>query len=209
MYVPEVYSEQDRARLEALIEGHGFALLVTSDAAGRPTASHLPFLYDANRGAHGTLLGHMARANPQWQQFGDGSEALVIFWGPHAYVSPSWYESQPSVPTWNYATVHAYGRPRLVEDGEAVRAMLHRLVETNEAGFETPWRMDLPEDYEARMVGSIVVFEIEIARLEGKFKLSQNRDAADRATVARQLAASGRDDAVGVARLMREREGDG
>ncbi len=93
MYIPKVFLEEDRARLEALIEAHGFALLVTSDRDGRPTASHLPFLYDANRGANGTLLGHMARANPQWRQFGDDAEALVIFWGPHAYVSPSWYET--------------------------------------------------------------------------------------------------------------------
>jgi len=133
----------------------------------------------------------------------------VIFWGPHAYVSPSWYEAQPSVPTWNYATVHAYGRPRLVEGGEALRALLARLVEENEAGFESPWRMDLPKAYEDRMIQGIVGFEIEIGRLEGKFKLSQNRDATDRASVARQLRAGGDDDAAGIARLMDEQEADG
>ncbi len=209
MYIPKDFAETDGARLAALIEGHGFALLVTSGPDGLPVASHLAFLYDRDRGENGTLLGHMARANPQWKRFRDDAEALVIFWGPHAYVSPSWYEAQPSVPTWNYATVHAYGRPRLVEGGEALRALLARLVEENEAGFESPWRMDLPKAYEDRMIQGIVGFEIEIGRLEGKFKLSQNRDATDRASVARQLRAGGDDDAAGIARLMDEQEADG
>ncbi|MDP6705238.1 MAG: FMN-binding negative transcriptional regulator [Alphaproteobacteria bacterium] len=208
MYIPKQFTETDAGRLEALIESHGFALVVTTDAEGLPVASHLPLIYEAGRGPHGSLLGHVARANPQWRHFEDGTEVLAVFSGPHAYISPSWYEDHPAVPTWNYATVHVYGRPRIVDDAGETRGMLARLVDAHEAGFVSPWRMDLPADYEDRMVRGIVAFEIEISRLEGKFKLSQNRPAMDRVTVADQLAASGHDDATGIARLMREREGE-
>jgi transcriptional regulator len=141
-------------------------------------------------GEHGTLVGHMARANRQWQDFGEAGEALVIFQGDHGYVSPSWYETHPSVPTWNYLAVHAYGFPRLIEDAERVRETLRALVTRYEAGFDEPWPMDLPDDYLRKMIGGIVVFEIPLTRLEGKFKLSQNRPVADRRRVIATLAAS-------------------
>jgi transcriptional regulator len=127
----------------------------------------------------------------------------VIFQGPHTYITPSWYEPiAPSVPTWNYATVHAYGVPKVVEEHDALRAMLGRLVDTHEAGFERPWRLNAPDDYMDRMLRAIVGFEIEITRLEGKFKLSQNRPAADQRHVADMLAQSEHALDVGVAELM-------
>jgi transcriptional regulator len=202
MYIPNSFREDDPALLHELMRQYNFAILVTQHE-GAPFATHLPFLLDAERGPHGTLLAHMARANPQWRSFVSGQPALVVFQGPHAYISPSWYEpSAPSVPTWNYAAVHAYGVPRIMEERDALRAMLGRLVDTHEAMFERPWRMELPEDYLDHMMRAIVGFEIEIARLEGKFKLSQNRPVADQRHVVEALAASGDVLGAGVAELM-------
>jgi len=138
MYLPKPFREDDPARLHALIRAHGFATLI-SERDGEPFASHLPLLLDAERGPRGTLLGHMARANPQWRSFDQGRAALAIFHGPHCYVSPSWYANAPAVPTWNYAAVHAYGRPRVLEDGGEVRALLGRRPVPTPAGTpQTP-----------------------------------------------------------------------
>jgi transcriptional regulator len=201
MYIPNSFREDDRSLLHDLMRQHNFGILVTQ-RDGTPFATHLPFLLDAERGSHGTLLAHMARANPQWRDFAAGQAALVIFQGPHAYVSPSWYEVAPSVPTWNYAVIHAYGVPRIVEDRSALRQMLKTLVDTHESMFERPWRMELPEDYLDKMMHAIVGFEIAITRLEGKLKLSQNRGENDRQRVAEALAASGDPLGEGVAEMM-------
>ena len=203
MYVPKHFAEADQARLSAFMQRHSFALLTTTDEAGLPFASHLPLLWEPEARR---LLGHMAKANPQWRHFANGKEALVVFWGPHAYVSPSWYDTHPSVPTWNYATVHAYGRPQLIEGREEAAALLRRLVELYESGFEQPWRMELPEKYESAMIGAIQPFAIHVTRLEGKLKMSQNRDATDRANVIAGLEAQGGESAA-VAGLMRELDG--
>lgn len=189
MYVPQEFRVDDRALLHDLIERFSFAMLVTTQD-GRPVATHLPFLVQRDAGEHGTLVSHMARANRQWEHFGGMDEALVIFQGEHGYISPSWYETHPSVPTWNYLAVHAYGIPRVIEDADRIRAILRALVAKNEAGFDEPWPMDLPDDYLRKMIGGIVVFEIPLSRLEGKFKLSQNRPVPDRRRVIATLAAS-------------------
>jgi len=198
MYVPPSFEASDRAWCHALIESQSFGTLVGVDDAGLPFATHLPFLLDADRGPLGTLLGHVARANPQWRQFRTGADrapgrpVLAIFHGPHAYVSPAWYEVSPSVPTWNYVVVHASGVPAVIEDAGRVRALLARLVHVHEAERPAPWSLDaLPEDYLAGMQTGIVAFEIPIARLEGKAKLSQNRSAGDRARVRAALLATG------------------
>src|SRR6185295_2744623 len=174
MYIPNSFREDDRSLLHDLMRQHNFGILVTQ-RDGTPFATHMPFLLDAERGAHGTLLAHMARANPQWRDFAAGQEALVIFHGPHAYISPSWYDVTPSVPTWNYVAVHAYGEPRIIEDRARLYALLNTLVDLHESAFEQPWAMRLPDDYVDKMMRAIVGFEIEIARIEGKLKLSQNR----------------------------------
>jgi transcriptional regulator len=202
MYVPAHFDASDPAWCRDLIRREPFGVLVTVDAAGAPFATHLPFLVDEGPGPLGTLLGHVARANPQWRDLA-GRPALAIFAGPHAYVSPSWYGTHPSVPTWNYVAVHAYGVPRLVEDPERVDALLGRLVATHEDGRAAPWRFaSLPADYLGGMRRGIVAFEIPLDRLEGKAKLSQNRGAADRARVRAALAASGDPLARAVAALM-------
>lgn len=188
MYVPRHFEVTDRALLFDFMAANNFAAMVTVKD-GVPFASHLPFIVEREAGENGTLIAHMARANSQWQDFDEALEVLVIFQGPHAYVSPSLYETHPSVPTWNYLTVHAYGRPCIIEDEASVRAMLHDLVDQHEAP-DSGWTLESAEAYVARMLRSIVAFELQITRIEGKAKLSQNRDATDQHNVAAALAAS-------------------
>ena len=204
MYLPKSFQIEDIAELHAFMRAYSFATLVTQHE-GVPFASHLPFLLDAARAPQGTLLAHMARANPQWRDFAAGGEALVIFQGPHAYISPSWYETHPSVPTWNYAVVHVYGIPRIVEDHATLHHMLETLVDTHEAAFAQPWRMDLPHDYLDKMMRAVVGFEINITRLEGKLKLSQNRSEHDQHQVAEALGQSENQLDLGVAGMMETR----
>ena len=201
MYLPKSFHIEDRPELQAFMRAYNFASLVTQHA-GAPFASHLPFMLDGERGPHGTLLAHMARANPQWRDFAAGGEVLVMFQGPHSYISPAWYETQPSVPTWNYAVVHAYGVARIVEDHATLHHMLEMLVDTHEAAFAQPWRMELPQDYLDKMIRAIVGFEIEITRLEGKLKLSQNRSEHDQQRVVAALGQSENPLERGVAALM-------
>jgi transcriptional regulator len=200
MYIPKAFREDDIPTLHTFMQAYSFATLVTQQN-GVPFATHLPFILDTVRGPHGTLLAHMARANPQWQDFKSAQEVLVIFQGPHAYISPSWYEVELSVPTWNYAAVHAYGLPRLIEDREELYTLLKTLIHTHEAHFEKPWPFQLSDDYLQKMMRGISGFEIEITRLEGKFKLSQNRTAAERANVISALQES--TDTLAVAELMK------
>ena len=142
----------------------------------------------------------MTRANPQWHDFDKAQEVLVIFQGPHVYISPSWYEVELSVPTWNYAVVHAYGLPRLIEDQVKLYNLLKSLIHTHEAHFEKPWPFNLPDDYLQKMMHGIVGFEIEITRLEGKFKMSQNRTESERENVIAALQESS--DTLTMAELM-------
>ncbi len=201
MYLPDAFAETDRGRLHDLIEAYDFAMLI-SGATPTPLISHLPFVLDRSAGRNGTLQAHMARANPQWQSF-DG-EALVVFRGPHSYVSPSWYApGAPAVPTWNYAVVHAFGTPRIIDDEAAVRAQQERLIAVHESRRTPPWTMDSqPPDFIEAMLKGIVAFEIPIARLDGKFKLSQNRSDADQRQVAEAFADEGTDDGQALAQLM-------
>jgi transcriptional regulator len=205
VYLPPVFTEIRPEVLLAHIERYDFGLLVTQGAQGL-VASHVPFLL-AREGESLLLQGHLARPNPQVADLALGGEALAIFAGPHAYVSPRWYLTAPAVPTWNYADVHAYGRVRLIEERDWLLAFLRRLAERHESGVAEPWRIDdLPQDYRDGMLQGIVGFELAVTRLEGKFKLSQNRPVADRPRVAAALEAAGDPGALGVARLMRERE---
>jgi transcriptional regulator len=200
IYIPKHFAEQDVARLHALIRAENFGTLI-SHGAGGIEVSHLPFLLDAGRNV---LRAHMARGNPQWKSLASGADVVAVFHGPHHYISPAWYANHPSVPTWNYAVVHVTGRPRLIDDRGQLEAMARDLVENHEALSPVPWHMDLPPGYQDKMISGIVGFEIDITRMEGKFKLSQNRPAADRPLVADALEKIGSDDARGVAALIRE-----
>ncbi len=202
MYVPRHFAEDDVPTLHAFMAQYGFATLITI-RDGAPFASHLPLLVDGGRGEFGALIGHMARVNPQWRGFDGETEALAIFHGPHAYISPNWYPSRQKVPTWNYAAVHAYGAPRILEHHDEVLAVLERLVAVHEGAMAEPWRIDSQTDaYRDTQMRGITAFEIPIARLEGKYKLNQNKPEADRLGAAMALRRTGDATALELARMM-------
>ena len=211
MYIPKAFREDDIDALHAFMREYSFATLVTQQN-GELLASHLPFLLDTGRGRdksgpYGTLIAHMARANPQWRTFAETQEALVIFQGPHAYISPSWYEDdiEQSVPTWNYAVVHAYGKPHLIEDTTALYTIVQALVQKHESHFEKPWTPHPLDDYMQNKMRAIVGFEIPITRLEGKYKLNQNRSVNDQARVVAALEGNADPPSADVAELMSNR----
>jgi len=200
MYIPPAFRVDDSRKLAEFIQSYSFATLITHDGAA-PFASHLPMLY-RQEGDHGTLVSHVARANPQWRHFASGGEVLAIFHGPHGYVSPSWYQTELAVPTWNYATVHAYGVPILIHEPERVASLLNETVSTYEASFDQPWRGELPVEFVDKLTQGIVAFELPIARIEGKFKLSQNRSETDIQGVIDGLSRSGGAENFALARMM-------
>jgi transcriptional regulator len=205
VYLPPHFTEARPSVLVEHIERYDFGLLVSPGAAGL-VASHIPFLIERDRDKlH--LHGHLARPNPQVGDLAQGGEVLAIFSAPHAYISPNWYATGPSVPTWNYVDVHAYGTVSVIEDVDWLRGLVRRLSERHEAHNPVPWRMqDLPEAYLEGMLKGIVGLDIAVTRLEGKYKLSQNRPAADRPLVIAALERRNDADSLAVARLMRERE---
>jgi len=194
MYTPKHFEQKDERALWDFVAEHAFGTLLTV-VEGRPFVSHLPFLSDP---AAGLLHCHVARANPQWQQLAAAPQVLAIFAGPHGYVSPTWYAEKGGVPTWNYAVVHAHGSARAIDDAAHSRKHVEALAAKYEQGRPAPW---VPE-YDTRRLTGIVGIEIRVTQLEGKFKLSQNRSAADRAEVVAQLLATERDEDAALARLM-------
>ncbi len=201
MYVPRAFDCPVLDRLYELIRQYSFALLI-SQAATEPVATHLPLLLDPLDGAHGTLIGHLARANPQWVTFGQQS-VLAIFSGPHRYISPSWYQAENVVPTWNYVAVHAYGRVEIISDREQLRLLTRRTVTVYESAMPTPWSMPEPNtQFEDRMLDQIVGFRIPIETIQGKWKLSQNHPPERREKIIVQLKQQGDSDSLAIARLM-------
>ena len=204
VYLPPHFTETRPEVLVAHIERYDFALLTTHGAGGL-VASHVPMLLQ-RRGEAFVLQGHLARPNPQVADLAAGGDALAIFTGPHAYISPGWYQAGPAVPTWNYADVHAYGPIHAIEDAEWLSDLLARLSARHEAREAAPWQMSsLPEPFMRAMLNGIVGFELGVERLEGKFKLSQNRPAADRPRIVAALDRRDDPESHGVAALMRER----
>lgn len=200
MYLPAAFAEPDRTRLHEFIEQHSFGLLV-SQVDGLPFATHLPFLLERTTGPHGTLIGHVARANPQWREVG-GQAALAIFSGPHAYISPTWYEAEQVVPTWNYTAVHAYGQAQIVEDERALSEIVQRFVQFYEQSMPRPWGFDGSSIFAERLLGQIVGFRIDIEKIEGKWKLNQNHPVERREKVIRALRQRGDENALAVAEMM-------
>jgi transcriptional regulator len=201
VYVPAAFAETDPAKLHEFMRRHSLAVL-TSHGGDGLVASHLPLLFDADAGLYGHLLGHMARANPQWR--GVRGEVMAVFSGPHAYVSPSWYEEPGTVPTWNYVAVHVYGTFHVVEDREGLLDIVRRLVLTYESPRSEPWSFDESEPQIDRMLKAIVGFRIEVTRLEGKWKLNQNHPEERRRRVVRALSAQPDADSQAIAELIRE-----
>lgn len=203
MYTPPAYREDRLDVLHDLMRQWSFATLITSGPAGI-LATQLPFLIDGN-GAKGRLITHLARANPQCDQLAGGGEALVVFQGPHAFISPSWYENRETFPTWNYTAVHAYGRPVIDDDPEVLRALLKRVISRYDTPLGGPWRFeDMPEAAIAPRLKAIIAVEIDIDRLEGKLKLNQDKTPADRAGVIAELDGSNDPVARQTATMMRE-----
>ena len=207
MYVPQHFAETDNAVLHALIRAHPLGTWVTAGDDGL-VANHIPFLIDPARGERGTLIAHVARANPIWRTFSATVRSLVVFQGVDTYITPSWYPSKQAhgkaVPTWNYAVVHAQGMPRAIEDRDWLRAHLERLVATHEATQPVPWKIaDAPADYVDGLLRIIVGIEIPLDTLTGKWKVSQNRPEADRRGVVEGLAARGDATSAAMADLVR------
>ena len=208
MYLPKHFEAPDAQAIAMLLAAYPLAT-VAWQAAGGLTAEHLPLLWErgAGDGEHGTLRGHVARANPVWREAA-GAEVLAVFQGPQAYVTPSWYPSKAAtakvVPTWNYAVVHARGALRITEDAAWLRALVGRLTDTHEAARAQRWQVDdAPADYIEQLLRAIVGIEIELTSLQGKWKVSQNRSAADRAGVAAGLESLGSDAARNLAAMLR------
>jgi transcriptional regulator len=207
MYLPSHFEEARTEVLHAAIRAHPLGLLVTHGADGL-TANSVPFMVDAQPGLHGTLRAHVARANPVWRAAAD-TEVLVVFQGPQAYISPGWYATKAAtgkvVPTWNYVMVQARGRLRAIEDTVALHALVTRLTDTHESTQRRPWAVsDAPGDYIDSMLRAIVGIEIELSGLSGKWKVSQNRPAADREGVRAGLADHGSEQALAMQRQVRD-----
>ena len=197
MYIPKYFKESDQACIIKLVNEYAFATLVTVDE-DCPCASHLPLMLENEDRL--TIVGHMAKANEQWQHFQSDDEVLVIFQGPHAYISPSNYGSD-GVPTWNYASVHMYGVAKLIQDKDRLRAIIESLSHKYEKSQALPWVPDYPNG----MLNAIVGFEIEVSRIEAKYKLSQNRSDADRQNIIINLSASSDSSERAIAKLMQEK----
>jgi transcriptional regulator len=205
MYVPAAFQVDDPEKIAQFIADHSFATVITQHE-GVPFASHVPLLFDREIGPHGTLVGHLARLNLQWQDAVDAAEgipALAIFSGPHTYISPTWYAEPNTVPTWNYVAVHATGKLTLLTDEQRLLESLTRTVNIYESNQPQPWRLeDQDPAFIQKLLGGIVGFEIAIEKLEGKWKLNQNQSAARRERVIATLTQSNRHDDQQIANCM-------
>lgn len=209
MYEVEHFAQRESSVLRAYLVEHPFAALVVATSEG-PSVHHLPMEFEASSDSKGRLMGHVARANPLWRDF-DSGPALAIFSAHQAYVSPDWYASKAAdprvVPTWNYAAVHVSGRLSFFHDPERISSLLTRLTDRFESQRMRPWRMsDAPREFIQKMIGGVVGFELEIECMKGKWKLSQNRNAEDRAGVRDGLRREGGDGGAALAELMEENE---
>jgi transcriptional regulator len=197
MYIPPLNRVEDSHAINAFLHSHGFATLITS-ADAKIIASHLPVLFDEERNL---LRSHMARANEQWKELAHSDEVLCIFHGPHSYISPSWYVQQQTVPTWNYAVVHVYGKPSLVDEAQ-LRQIVFDTTAKYESAMPQPWKIPLSEKEIGAMLKAIVGFKIEITRMEAKFKLGQNRSPEDQEKMLRELQAAPNDEGRALGRFI-------
>jgi transcriptional regulator len=206
MYVPEAFKVVDEGEIQAFIQRYAFATIVSSPTTGL-VVTHVPVVV-----RHETtglvVVGHVARANPHWRVMDGSVECLAMFHGPHSYVSPTWYANSPAVPTWNYAVVHAYGKPRFREEGPFIETLLGELVDRYESHRAEPWRIeDQPSDFRDQMLARIVGFEMPVLRIEAKFKVGQNRRLEDRAGTIAGLEREKSFEGIALAEFMRAHRG--
>jgi transcriptional regulator len=206
MYVQSAFEEQRLDVLHCHIRAHPLATFIMS-IGDEIVVDHMPLLIDSQAGEHGVLRGHMPRANEIWQSLDGELDAVAVFQGPNAYVTPSWYPSKhehgKAVPTWNYAVVHAHGRPRAIADAVWLRSHLEQLTDEHEARQALPWKVsDAPQEFTDRMIRRIVGIEMPIAKILGKWKASQNRPEADRLGVVAGLKSRGDDASLDMAELV-------
>ncbi|MDC8772950.1 FMN-binding negative transcriptional regulator [Roseateles albus] len=208
MYIPPYHAETDVSTVLSLIETQPLGAWVTVGADGL-IANHIPFILDRGRGELGTLRAHVSRANPVWQQLSREVDSLVMFQGPHAYITPSWYPTRLTegkvVPTWNYVVAHAHGQAHAIEDPHWIAQLLFDLTEHSEAQQAMPWKLaDAPQDFIQCLARAVVGIEIPISKLQGKWKLSQDEAMADRLGTVEGLAALGDANSVALAHLVRQ-----
>jgi transcriptional regulator len=208
LYIPKFNEENDTSVLHSFIKAKPLgAWVVVSE--GEINVNHIPFVLHEKKGEFGTLVGHVARANPVWSCFSEEFESVIIFQGEHAYITPSWYASKrehgKAVPTWNYTVVHAYGNPIIIEDREWLLGHINEMTDIHEAGQEYPWRVsDAPDEFIERLLGAIIGVEIPINRLKGKVKIGQNRSEPDKRGMIAGLTAKADTQAQGLAKMINE-----
>lgn len=200
MYLPDIYAETDKRRIYEFIRDNGFGILISHNGPG-PVASHLPFVLNEGPEGEDTIIGHMARANEQWKH-ADGKDVLIVFHGPHAYVSPTWYRVEDVVPTWNYAVVHVYGTFKVVRDGAETVNIIRQIVDYYESFEPRAWTTDFNSPYNKKMIKGVTAFEVTIRRIEGKWKMGQNRPAHLRRRALEELQARPGENERVTARLM-------
>jgi transcriptional regulator len=199
MYIPKAFKVEERDKLVEFIKGNSFGILFSNNGS-LPMATHLPLLFDEDAGENGYLFGHMARANPHWKETSD--EVMVVFHGPHSYISPTWYEDPNTVPTWNYVAVHAYGDFIVVEDKEGTKKIIEDTVNFYESSMPKPWKADFTEEYIEGLMKGIVCFSIKVNKLEGKWKLNQNHPVDRQRKVVQALRKNNDQNTLGIANLM-------
>lgn len=201
MYTPKTFEENNLETLHQFMEKNNFAVLFSSDGDGIPQATHLPFMVESTVSGYGRLIAHFAKANPHWKTLSPEKEVLVVFQGPHSYISPTWYQPKTSVPTWNYSAVHAYGKAQLIHEESRLRTMVDRLVDFHEGRDNLP---GYEENFPHHLIQAIVGIEIIIERIEGKFKFNQNKPIADQQGVIAALSQSEDSVQQAVAAIMEE-----
>ncbi|WP_332634787.1 FMN-binding negative transcriptional regulator [Halalkalibacter flavus] len=202
MYIPKAFEVRDNTKLYDFIKSNSFGILFSQVESG-PFATHLPFLIDENIGEGGVLISHMAKLNPHWKNLSN-QEVLVVFSGPHTYISPTWYNEEDTVPTWNYVAVHVYGTVRIIDEKEEMVELMEKTVDFYEASMPNPWNTQFDNKFIGGLMNGIVGFEISINKIEGKWKLNQNHSIERQQNLVNGLKTSNKYNSIEIASIMEE-----
>lgn len=202
MYIPKDFEVNDKTKLFDFIKSNSFGILFSQEDEG-PFATHLPFFIDENKGDNGVLIGHMAKSNPQWKNLNE-KKIIVVFPGPHAYISPTWYSGANTVPTWNYVAVHIYGEFKVMEKKDDMKDIIEKTVNFYESSMSTPWKAEFNDKFIDGLMNGIVGFEISINKVEGKWKLNQNHSIQRQQNLIKGLKTRDEYDSQEIAKLMEQ-----